>query len=261
MWRGLRNGIFALAALCLSDAPALAQAPAGSVTVFAAASLKNALEEVDAAFAKSPKGVAVNASYAASSVLARQIEQGAPADLFISADADWMDYVGQKGLIQPGTRRNLLTNNLALVAPKASTLKLPIRKNMPLAEALGPSGRLAMAAPDVPAGRYGRQALAALGVWDSVKGKTALGENVRATLQFVARGEAPLGVVYDTDAMVEPQVRILGLFPDSSHPRIVYPAAVIARSKSPAAAGYLGFLTGPEAGAIFKKYGFGLLAR
>jgi molybdate transport system substrate-binding protein len=233
---------------------AAAQAPAG-LTVFAAASLKNALDEVDAAYARTPGGAPVTASFAASSTLARQIEQGAPADVFVSADVDWMDYVAQRRLIRPGTRANLLTNNLALIASKESTVKLAMGRNMPIAAALG-SGRLAMAGPDVPAGRYGRAALTSLGVWESVKDRTALGENVRAALQFVARGEAPLGVVYDTDAMAEPMVRIVGLFPRSSHPRILYPAAVLARSTNPAAAAYVRFLASPPVTAIFRKYGF-----
>ena len=223
--------------------------------MFAAASLKNVLDEVDAAFAKAPGGVPVTASYAASSTLARQIEQGAPADLFLSADVDWMTYVADRKLVRPETRRLLLTNRLALIAARDSKIAISVRRNMPLAEALG-AGRLAMAGPDVPAGRYGQAALTALGVWDSVKAKTALGENVRAALQFVARGEAPLGIVYDTDALVEPAVRIVGVFPESSHPKILYPVAVLTGAKSPAAGAYLRFLEGPQAAAIFMKYGF-----
>lgn len=236
-------------------APAFAQAPPG-LTVFAAASLKNALDEVDAAFAASPGGVQVSAAYAASSILARQIEQGASADVFVSADVDWMDYLAQRKLIRVETRRNLLTNRLALIAPKDSAVALPIRRGMPLAQALGQSGRIAMAGPDVPAGRYGRAALTALGVWDAVKDRTALAENVRSALQFVARGEAPLGIVYDTDAMVEPAVRIVGLFPEDSHPRILYPVAATTAARSPAAAAYVRFLEGAQARAIFARYGF-----
>jgi molybdate transport system substrate-binding protein len=232
--------------------PALAQ-PA-PLTVFAAASLKNALDAVDTTFtAKSH--VPVSASYAASSALARQIEQGAPADVFVSADSDWMDYAAQKQLIAPASRRDVLANHLALIAPAASTLQLPIRPGMPLAQALG-DGRLAIAGPDVPAGRYGRASLTALGVWDSVKDHLAPAENVRAALAFVAQGEAPLGIVYDTDAQTEPKVRIVGLFPDATHPRIVYPAALVAASHNAAAPGYLAFLQGPQASAIFKRFGF-----
>ncbi len=251
--RTLLRVLAAILALCWAGA-AQARAPSG-LTVFAAASLKNALDEVDAAYARAPGGVPVTASYAASSTLARQIEQGAPADVFVSADGDWMDYVAERGLIRTGTRANLLTNTLALIAPRDSAVKLRMGRGVAIAAALG-SGRLAMAGPDVPAGRYGRAALTSLGVWDSVKSRTALGENVRATLQFVARGEAPLGVVYDTDAMADPSVRIVALFPKASHPQILYPVAVVARSRNPAAAAYVRFLASPTAGAIFRKYGF-----
>jgi molybdate transport system substrate-binding protein len=237
-------------------APTLAQ-PA-PVTVFAAASLKNALDDVDAAFT-ARSHVPVRAAYAASSALARQIEQAAPADVFVSADSDWMDYVAQKNLIVVASRRDLLTNHLALIAPAASTLRLQIRPGMPLLAALG-GGRLAIAGPDVPAGKYGRASLTALGVWDSVKDQLAPAENVRGALAFVAQGEAPLGIVYDTDAQAEPKVRIVGLFPDASHPPIVYPAALVAASRNAAAPGYLAFLQGPQAGAIFKRYGFIVLA-
>jgi molybdate transport system substrate-binding protein len=234
--------------------PAAAQAP--PLTVFAAASLKTALDDAAAVYAGERRAPPARISYAASSALARQIEQGAPADLFLSADAGWMDYLAAKGLIRPGTRRDLFTNHLALVAPRDSGVKLQIKPGFPLAAALG-SSRLAMAGPDVPAGRYGQAALAALGVWDSVKDKTARGENVRAALQFVARGEAPLGVVYDTDALSDPAVRIVGLFPDSSHPPIVYPGATV--SANPAAGAFLTWLHGPRGAAVFRKYGFAAL--
>jgi molybdate transport system substrate-binding protein len=230
-------------------------AAAQTLTVFAAASLKNALDEASAAYAKDSATPPAKISYAASSALARQIEQGAPADVFISADADWMDYLARKALIQAASRKDLFTNHLALVAPKDAAVKLTIRKGFPLAAALG-AGRLAMAGPDVPAGRYGQAALTALGVWDQVKDRTARGDNVRATLQFVARGEAPLGIVYDTDAMSEPAVKIVGLFPEDSHPRIVYPGAVVAASTSLAAGPFLAWLHGAKAAAIFRKYGF-----
>jgi molybdate transport system substrate-binding protein len=256
--RRVRTWLLALAALLAAAAPALASAP-GPLTVFAAASLKNALDAVDAAYAKTG-GAPVSAVYAASSTLARQIEQGAPADVYVSADAGWMDYVDKKGLLRRGSRHDLLTNHLALIAPKDSRVRLAPAKGFPLAAALK-GGRLAMAGLDVPAGRYGRAALTSLGVWDQVKDRVAFGENVRAALTFVGRGEAPLGVVYDTDAMIDPQVRIVGLFPDASHPRIVYPAAAIAASKNPAAERYLAFLQGREAAAIFARYGFRRLGR
>ena len=247
----LRYALAAALALGLA-APALAQ-PA-PVTVFAAASLKNALDDVNAAYTAEARAP-VRASYAASSALARQIEQGGPADVFISADADWMDYLAQRKLIVVATRRDVLTNHLALIAPASSGVRLAIRPGFPLAQALG-DGRLAIAGPEVPAGKYGRAALQTLKVWDSVKDRLAPAENVRAALAFVAQGETPLGIVYDTDAKSEPKVRIVGLFPDSSHPPIVYPAAVVAASQNRAAAGYLAFLQGPKAAAIFRRYGF-----
>ena len=225
------------------------------ITVFAAASLKNALDEASAAYAKESGTPPAKISYAASSTLARQIEQGAPADVFVSADTDWVDYLARKSLIKPASRADLFTNRLALVAPRDSKITLQIKRGFPIAAALG-SGRLAIPGRDVPAGRYGRQALNALGVWYQIQNKTALGENVRATLQFVTRGEAPLGVVYDTDANSEPAVKIVGLFPESSHPKIVYPGAVIAASAAPGAQPFLAWLHGAKAAAVFKKYGF-----
>jgi molybdate transport system substrate-binding protein len=230
-----------------------AAAAQGSMTIFAAASLRNALDQAAARYAKETGTPPAKISYDSSSTLARQIEQGAPADLFISADVDWMDYLARKGLVRPGTRVDLFTNRLALIAPKGSTAKLVIQRGFPLAQALGP-GRLAMAGSAVPAGRYGEAALTALGVWDQVKNRTARGENVRATLQFVARGEAPLGIVYDTDALSEPQVKIVGLFPDSSHPKIIYPGAVL--SANPQAKAFLAWLHGPKGAAAFKPFGF-----
>jgi molybdate transport system substrate-binding protein len=227
------------------------------LTVFAAASLKNVLDEAGAAFTAAG-GPPVRFSYGASSALARQIEQGAPADVYLSADIDWMKFVSDKGLIVPASRRDLLTNRLALIAPANSTVKLTVGRNMPIGRALG-GGRLAIAAPDVPAGKYGRAALASLGVWPQVKDRLAPAENVRAALLYVSRGEAPLGVVYDTDARVDPGVRIVGLFPERSHPRIVYPAAILSRSTNPAAGRFLAFLQSARGKAIFQKYGFKVL--
>jgi len=240
-------------ALLLAVGLGLPAAAQGQVTIFAAASLRNALDQAAAEFAKQTGTPPVRISYAASSALARQIEQGAPADLYISADRDWMDYLARKNLIRPGTRVDLFTNHLALIAPRDSPVKLAIRRGFPLARALG-QGRLAMAGPEVPAGRYGEASLTALGVWDQVKDRTARGENVRAALQFVARGEAPLGIVYDTDALAEPGVRIVGLFPDSSHPKIVYPGAAL--TANPQAAAFLAWLHGPKGAAAFKPFGF-----
>ena len=252
-----RRAIILGAAAALAASAALAQ-PA-PLTVFAAASLKNALDEVDTAYA-AQSHAPVRAAYAASSALARQIEQGAPADAFISADSDWMDYLAQRKLIVVASRRDVLTNHLALIAPATSAVRLTIRKGFPLAKALG-DGRLAIAGPEVPAGKYGRASLQALGVLDTVNDHLAPAENVRGALAFVAQGEAPLGIVYDTDAKTEPKVKIVGLFPDDSHPRIVYPAALVAASTNVGAAAYLGFLQGPQASAIFRRYGFIVLPR
>lgn len=233
-------------------------AQAAPVTVFAAASLKNALDEVGAQYAKS--GGDARFAYAASSAIARQIEQGAPADIYVSADSDWMNYLADRKLIVASSRKDLLTNNLALIAPADSKVALKIGKGMPLAKALG-DGRLAVAGPDVPAGKYAKASLGALGVWDSVSGRLAQAENVRMALQYVARGESPLGIVYDTDAKVEPKVRIVGLFPAGTHPKIVYPVARVAGSKNPEAAKFLAYLSGPQAAAVFRKYGFTVLPR
>ncbi len=246
-----------IAALVLTGPARLAAQDKPTVTVFAAASLKNVLDEAGAAY-QAKTGAAVHFSYAASSAIARQIEQGAPADLFISADSDWMDYVAKRNLIVPASRRDLLTNHLALIAPADSKVRLTMGKAMPLAAALG-GGRLSIAGPEVPAGKYGRASLASLGVWDSVKDHLVDAENVRSALAFVALGEAPLGIVYDTDAKTEPNVRIIALFPDASHPPIVYPAALVAASHNRAAAPFLTWLEGPQAAAIFRKYGFTVL--
>ncbi len=248
----------AIASLVLGAAPLAARA-APPITVFAAASLKNALDDVVHTYATAT-GAEVKVSYAASSAIARQIEQGAPADVFISADADWMDDLAKKNLIVASSRRDLLTNHLALIAPATSTVRLTIKRGMPIAKALGADGRLAIAGPDVPAGRYGQASLESLGVWPSVKERLARAENVRATLAFVARGETPLGIVYDTDARIEPKVRIVGLFPDASHPRIIYPAALVKGATGRGGADFLAFATSPKASAIFRRYGFVVLA-
>jgi molybdate transport system substrate-binding protein len=249
--RRLWLGVFAALILGSGLARAADRQP---VTVFAAASLKNAFDDVGAAFTASG-GAPVRLSYAGSSAIARQIEQGAPADVFISADAEWMDYLQNRRLIVAGRRRDLLTNHLALIAPADSKVKLHIGPGMPIATALG-NGRLAIAGPEVPAGKYGREALTKLGVFDSVKDSLAPAQNVRAALAFVAQGASPLGIVYDTDARIEPRVKIVALFPDNSHAAIVYPAALVAASHNPDGATFLHFLTGAEAGAIFRKYGF-----
>ncbi|HXZ55166.1 MAG TPA: molybdate ABC transporter substrate-binding protein [Burkholderiales bacterium] len=229
-------------------------ARAETVTVFAAASLKDALDESAKAYqAQSSERIVV--AYAASSALAKQIEAGAPADLFISADLEWMDYLAKRGLIQVDTRRNLLRNRLVLIAPADSGVSVDIARGFPLATLLG-NGRLAMADPGaVPAGKYGKAALEALGVWKDVQSKVASAENVRAALVLVSRGEAPLGIVYRTDAAADPKVRVAGVLPESTHPPIIYPAALTATAR-PAAGPFMNWLYGVEARAIFKKHGF-----
>ena len=224
--------------------------------VFAAASLKNALDEINDAWSKR-SGVAVRTSYAASSALAKQIEEGAPADVFLSADLDWMDYVEKKNLIRAGTRQSLLGNSIVLIAPKGwSKGEVKIGPNFPLASLLG-DGRLSVAATaTVPAGRYAKAALEKLGVWGSVERKLAEAENVRAALAFVSRGEAPLGIVYSTDAAAETSVVIVGRFPADSHPPIVYPVGVMSASKNAEAENYRKYIGGPEARKVFEKHGF-----
>ncbi len=227
---------------------------APTLVVFAAASLTEALDAVDGAFSAQTR-IPVKTSYAASSVLAKQIEAGAPADAFLSADREWMDYLEQRQLLRPGTRRDLLGNALVLIAPAGSTVQLKIAPGFALAAALG-DGRLASADPDsVPAGLYARAALTKLAVWDSVQSRLARAENVRAALAYVARGEAPLGIVYLTDAKAEQRVRVVDVFPEDTHPPILYPAAAMAHAQ-PAAQKYLEFLSGPQALEIFRRYGF-----
>jgi molybdate transport system substrate-binding protein len=222
--------------------------------VFAAASLSDALDEVDRAFT-TRTGVRVNASYAASSVLAKQIEAGAPADAFFSADLAWVDYLDERGLLKRGSRRDVLGNALVLIAPADSPLRLSITPGFDLTAALG-EGRLATADPDsVPAGKYARAALKQLGVWQRVSDRLVRGENVRAALAYVARGEAPLGIVYQTDAQAEKRVRVVGVFPENSHPPITYPVALTVRSR-PEAARFADFLASETARQIFTRYGF-----
>lgn len=231
-----------------------------TITVFAAASMKNALDDANAAFTKTT-GIKVTASYAASSALAKQIEAGAPADVFISADLQWMDYAAQKNLIKADSRLNLLGNKLVLIAPLDSKLdKVPIGQGFDLAKLAG-DGRIAVAdVKAVPAGLYAKAALEKLGAWATAEPKLAMAENVRATLAFVARGETPVGIVYATDAKVEPKVKIVGVFPDGSHPPVIYPVAATATAKA-GADKYLSFLRGPEAKAVFEKYGFSFLIK
>ncbi len=239
--------------------PAAAQAKSKELVIFAAASLKNALDEAVSGWVKQGRKRAPKISYAASNALARQIEQGAPADIFISADLDWMDYAASKGLIRPETRISLLANRIALVTVRDSTAKVELKPGVDLAAALG-SGRLAMGNVDsVPAGKYGKAALEKLGSWDKVKDKVAQADNVRAALLLVSRGEAPLGIVYTTDAAADPQVRVVATFPEDSHPPIIYPVAVTRDSGNPDAEGFMAYLRGPAAKAAFEKQGFAVL--
>ena len=231
------------------------------ITIFAAASLKNALDDTNAAFTKAT-GVKVTASYAASSALAKQIEQSAPADVFISADLQWMDYVGERKLIKPDTRVNLLGNKLVLIAPADSKIaNVTIGQGFDIAKLAG-SGRIAVADVNaVPAGRYAKAALEKLGAWAAAEPKLAQAENVRATLAFVARDETPIGIVYETDAKVEPRVKVIGAFPDNSYPPVTYPIAATATTTKQSVSQYLHFLRSPAAKAIFEKYGFSFLIR
>jgi molybdate transport system substrate-binding protein len=251
-------GLFAaFIMLCGSTcSPALAQDK--SLIVFAAASMKNALDDVDAAYS-AKTGVKVVASYAASSTLAKQIEQGAPADIFVSADTDWMDYAAGKKTINEATRVNLLGNSIVLIAPKNSAIEnVAIGPGFDLAKLAG-TGKIATGdVASVPVGKYAKAALEKLGAWQAAEPKFAMAESVRAALTLVARGEAVLGIVYSTDAKVEPGVKIVGSFPADSHPPIIYPVAATATAK-PEAADYLAFLRSSAAKAILEKYGFTFL--
>jgi len=250
-----RWGRGALLALLALTATASAAPPRKAPLVLAAASLQESLTEAGAAWAALGHARPI-LSFAASSALARQIEAGAPADLFVSADEPWMDEIARKGLVRPRTRVSFLANRLVLIAPVASATRLTIARNFPIARALG-NGRLAMADPDaVPAGKYGKAALTSLGVWAGVAPRVARAENVRAALALVERGEAPLGIVYATDARASKKVRILGVFPAASHPPITYPLAVLKSATSPDAEGFRQFLISRPGKAIFARYGF-----
>jgi molybdate transport system substrate-binding protein len=241
-----------LAALALWAVPARSRA--ADVTVFAAASLKNALDRIVSDYTDLT-GKSVVVSYGASSTLARQIEQGAPADIFVSADLEWMDHLENRDLLRAETRIDLLGNRIVLIAP-ASTAKPITLEPHALAAALG-KGRLAVAqVASVPAGRYGKAALERLGLWETVSGRLAEAENVRAALSFVARGEAPLGIVYETDARAEPKVQVVARFPETSHPAIVYPAAIVKTSRGGEAAAFLETLRTTESQRIFSDEGF-----
>ncbi|HMF25082.1 MAG TPA: molybdate ABC transporter substrate-binding protein [Pseudolabrys sp.] len=245
-------------AVAASPQPLVAQE---QITVFAAASLKNALDDTNAAFTRAT-GIKVTTSYAASSALARQIEQNAPADVFISADLQWMDYLAERKLTKPETRVNLLGNKLVLIAPGDSRIgRVAIGQGFDIARLAG-DGRIAVAdVKGVPAGLYAKAALEKLGAWSAAEPKLAQAENVRATLALVARGEAPIGIVYETDAKIEPKVKIVGEFPENSYPPVTYPVAATADKNNPGAVRYLNFLRTTAAKAIFEKYGFSFLIR
>ncbi|MBB5875109.1 molybdate ABC transporter substrate-binding protein [Xanthomonas sp. 3498] len=256
MPRFLRRLCLFVLAAAIALPSAAAQTP---LTVFAAASLKESLDEAASAYQRA-RGTPVQVSYAASSTLARQVEQGAPADVFVSADQEWMDYLQQRKLIDPALRRDLLGNTLVLVAPAASTAHVDLRKPGALLAALGAQGRLAVGqTASVPAGKYARAALQALGQWDSLQPRLAESESVRSALMLVARGEAPLGIVYGSDAQAEPKVRVVATFPADSHAPIVYPVAPLrASTQGKAAADFVRWLGTPPAQAIFRRHGFSL---
>ena len=250
-----RGARFAARVLALCAALAAPAALAAQVTVFAAASLKESLDAVARAYERA-SGDKVTISYAGSNALARQIENGAPADVFFSADTDWIDALEKRGLTLPGSRRDLLGNDLVLIAPANSKVSLGLVPGVDLARALG-DRRLAIANPDaVPAGRYGKDALTMLGAWSALEKRLAPTDNVRSALLLVARGEAPLGIVYLTDARAEPRVRIVDKFPEATHPRIVYPVVRMKRGASPAGARFADYLGSAEARGIFEHFGF-----
>jgi len=246
----------ALIALTLFFIPAAPVLASDTVTVFAAASTTNAVTEIGKLFTEQKMG-GFTPSFASSSTLAKQIESGAPANLFISANEKWMDYLQEKKMIDSGTRTNLLGNRIVLIAPADSKLgAVDIAPHFDLARLLA-DGKLAMGDPDhVPAGMYGKKALEALGAWQGVQDRVARAKDVRAALALVERGEAPLGVVYGTDAAITDRVKVVGTFPAKSHPPIVYPVALVAGAETPVAKSFLQFLKAPEAKAIFEKYGF-----
>ncbi len=255
----IRAAAVAVTALGLVTASISPSRAADNIIVFAAASLKNALDDINAAW-KADSGKEATISYAASSALAKQIESAAPADVFISADLQWMNYLAEKNLIKPDSEVKLLGNRIVLIAPKDSRAEaVTIEPNFGLSELVG-DGKLAMAdVKAVPAGRYGKAALDTLGVWPAVEGKVAQSENVRAALKLVATGEASLGIVYQTDANAEPGVKVLGTFPENTHEPIVYPAALTASSTNPAAAEFMTYLQSAKARTLFEKQGFTVL--
>src|SRR6516164_470008 len=256
----MSRNLLSLGLLCLeiiASLPAAAEQP--QILVFAAASLSETVQELSTAYEKTAQ-VTVKSSFDSSSVLARQIEAGAQADVFFSADTAWMDYLQSRNLVKPGSRKNLLSNSLVLIAPAQSQIQLKIAPHFPLAAALG-DGRLATGDPDaVPAGRYARSALTTLGVWDEIAPRLARAENVRVALLYVARDETPLGIVYGSDALADKGVRVVDRFPADTHEPIVYPIALTQSAQSQAA-GFVAYLTSPQGQAIFVKHGFTVLTQ
>jgi molybdate transport system substrate-binding protein len=248
--------VFALAGIASVAAAAEDDAKAGkSIVVFAAASLTDALGEIDKAYT-ARTGVEVKASFAASSVLARQIESGAKAEVFFSADQEWADYLAQRNLLKPGTRHDVVGNRLVMIAPADSTVKIDIKPGFSVASALGDAGRLATGDPDsVPVGKYAQAALTKLGAWDAIAPRLVRAENVRAALAYVARGEARLGIVYATDAQAEKRVKVVGTFPENSHPPIRYPIAATAAASTDGTK-YVDFVRSKASQEILRKYGF-----
>ena len=245
---------FVLAASLLGATAAWAADP----VVFAAASTKDAITDIANDFAAAGKGKVVT-SFGSSGDLAKQIENGAPASIFISADTKWADYLDKKNLLVLGTRSDLLGNHLVLIAPLDSTMNIDLKPGAPLAAALG-DGKLALADPEsVPAGRYGKASLTKLGIWKDVESHVVGAKDVRATLALVELGEAPAGIVYATDAALSKKVKVVGVFPDDTHPPIVYPVALVTGHDTPEAKAFFAYMKGPEAAAVFKKYGFILL--
>jgi molybdate transport system substrate-binding protein len=254
-WRAIG---LALAGLIFAMASAQAQDAGKTVTVFAASSLTDGLKEI-ASLYEAKTGIKITLSFGASSAIARQIDQGADADVFLSADEDWMDFLQKRGRLVDMTRHDVLGNQLVLIASHG-TAPITIAPHFDLLGALK-GGRLAVGDPtSVPAGKYARAALTTLGVWDSVSTHLAQAENVRVALEYVARGETPLGIVYSTDAKAESDVYVVGTFPPNSHPPIVYPVA-LTKTAVPQAKDFLTFLEGPQSRAVFEKDGFTVLGR
>jgi len=255
MFRGTLFRWLGAGLLWLATGLALPTWAAEQITVFATASATNAIQDLAVLYEKE-KGVKVVTSFAAASALAKQIEQGAPADVFVSADLKWMDYLDDKGKIVKASRRNLFGNRLVLIAPKGKAFPVKLEKGFDLPGAF--QGRWCSCNPDVPIGRYGQQALTALGWWAALEPRLAAAPDVRSALAFVERGECAVGIVYETDAKLSGKVEVLGVFPADTHAPVLYPVALVQGAK-PAAQGFLDFLRTPAAAQVFRQYGFTML--